>query len=79
MCSSATGSSPYPLRSYSKTSFVIGLLSTNLASPSYNQVGLKVTGNKPFPFLFTKKSLVGQENSPFVSVNYTLILQSLSV
>lgn len=79
MCSSATGSSPYPLRSYSNTSFVAGLVNTNLASPSYNHDGLNVIGKLPVALRLTKKSLYGQVNNPFESDNYTLIVQSLSV
>jgi hypothetical protein len=57
MCSSATGSSPYPLRSYSKTSFVAGFVNTNFASPSYNHYGLNVIGKLLVPLRLTKKSL----------------------
>lgn len=53
MCSSATGSSPKPLSSYSNTSLVEGFYKTNLASEFYTHIGLNVNGNIPVDFFFT--------------------------
>ena len=56
ICSSATGSSPKPFNSYSKTSLVIGLERVSFASPSSTHLGLKVTGKYPVVFLLIRKS-----------------------